>query len=208
MPETTHLFLTPQIASVFDIVATSLFVIYLVLQIFHHKFMWYVYIPSCVAAAVTFFDSATWAFAALNIYYVVMGFVGISNWRKDRANASEEHKSAGIILNRLPRKVFLISLAFTAVGIPALYFILKGLNDPNPFLDAITTTLSIIGTWWLTRSYIQQWWIWIIADVFAIWMNVNLDKSAFVIQFVLCIISSFIGLYTWGRMGKYTSNPL
>lgn len=209
MPEVTHLFLSPQAASILDIVATSLFVIYLVLQIFHHKFMWYVYIPSCVAAAVTFFDSATWAFAGLNIYYVVMGFVGIISWRKhaqDHAQNADSKQDGAIILNKLDSKTLIISAIITVLGIPALYFLLGALNDPNPFLDSITTTLSIIGTWWLTRSIIQQWWIWIVADVFAIWMNVNLDKSAFVIQFVLCIISSFIGLWTWSRKGVYAKN--
>ena len=201
MQEVTHLFLSPQIAGILDIVATSLFVIYLILQILHHKFMWYVYIPSCIAAAITFFDSATWAFAALNVYYIIMGFVGIFNWRKDAASA-EEHKGS-IILNKMTPKIFRISLAITIIGIPVLYFILRALNDPNPFLDAFTTVLSIIGTWWLTRSIIYQWWIWIIADVFAIWMNINLDKSAFVVQFILCILSSFLGLYIWNKRGKY-----
>ena len=195
-------FLPQQIADILEIVATVTFVAYLVLQIMHSKWMWYLYIPSCICAALNFFNSATWAFAALNVYYIVMGFVGIYNWKKDSATASEEqHK--GIVLNRLPRKTFLISLAMVLLGIPALYFILQALDDPNPFLDAITTALSIIGTWWLTKSYIQQWWIWIIADVFAIWMNVNLDNKWFVVQFVLCIISSFIGLWNWNRVGKY-----
>lgn len=203
MQEVTHLFLSPQIASILDIVATSLFVIYLVLQILHHKFMWYVYIPSCLAAAITFFDSATWAFAALNVYYIVMGFVGIINWRNDAASA-EEHKGF-ILLNKMSPKILKISIAIAVIGIPALYFILGALDDPNPFLDAFTTVLSIIGTWWLTRSIIYQWWIWIIADVFAIWMNINLDKSAFVIQFILCILSSFLGLYIWNKRGKYIS---
>ena len=118
MQEVTHLFLSPQIAGILDIVATSLFVIYLVLQILHHKFMWYVYIPSCLAAAVTFFDSATWAFAALNVYYIVMGFVGIINWRKDAASA-EEHKGF-ILLNKMSSKVLKISIAIAVIGIPAL----------------------------------------------------------------------------------------
>ena len=195
-------FLPQQIADVLEIVATVTFVAYLVLQIMHSKWMWYLYIPSCICAALNFFNSATWAFAALNVYYIVMGFVGIYNWKKDSANASEDHHN-GISLNRLPRKTFLISLAMVLLGIPALYFILQALDDPNPFLDAITTALSIIGTWWLTKSYIQQWWIWIVADVFAIWMNVNLDNKWFVVQFVLCIISSFIGLWNWNRVGKY-----
>ncbi len=194
-------FLPQQIADILEIVATLTFVAYLVLQIMHSKWMWYLYIPSCICAALNFFNSATWAFAALNVYYIVMGFVGIYNWKKDSAAANEA--TSGIILNRLPRKTLLVSIAMVAAGIPALYFLLQALNDPNPFLDAITTALSIIGTWWLTKSYIQQWWIWIVADVFAIWMNVNLDNKWFVVQFVLCIISSFIGLWNWNRVGKY-----
>lgn len=194
-------FLPQQIADILEIVATLTFVAYLVLQIMHSKWMWYLYIPSCICAALNFFNSATWAFAALNVYYIVMGFVGIYNWKKDSAAANEA--TSGIILNRLPRKTLLVSVAMVAAGIPALYFLLQALNDPNPFLDAITTALSIIGTWWLTKSYIQQWWIWIVADVFAIWMNVNLDNKWFVVQFVLCIISSFIGLWNWNRQGTY-----
>lgn len=194
-------FLPQQIADILEIVATLTFVAYLVLQIMHSKWMWYLYIPSCICAALNFFNSATWAFAALNVYYIVMGFVGIYNWKKDSAAANEA--TSGIILNRLPRKTLLVSIAMVAAGIPALYFLLQALNDPNPFLDAITTALSIIGTWWLTKSYIQQWWIWIVADVFAIWMNVNLDNKWFVVQFILCIISSFIGLWNWNRQGTY-----
>ena len=194
-------FLPQQIADILEIVATLTFVAYLVLQIMHSKWMWYLYIPSCICAALNFFNSATWAFAALNVYYIVMGFVGIYNWKKDSAAANEA--TSGIILNRLPRKTLLVSIAMVAAGIPALYFLLQALNDPNPFLDAITTALSIIGTWWLTKSFIQQWWIWIVADVFAIWMNVNLDNKWFVVQFILCIISSFIGLWNWNRQGTY-----
>lgn len=197
-------FLSAQTAEVLEIIATVTFVAYLVLQILHSKYMWFLYIPSCVCAALNFFNSATWAFAALNIYYVTMGFVGIMHWRRDSAKVQEAPDGA-IILNHLPRKILIISAVITAVGIPALYFLLRALADPNPLLDSITTTLSIIGTWWLTRSYIQQWWIWIVADLFAIWMNVNLGNKWFVLQFFLCIISSFIGLWNWNRKGHYVS---
>ena len=203
MPEVNHLFLTPHIASILDITATVLFVAYLVLQIYHSKYMWYLYIPSCIAAAITFFDSATWAFAALNIYYITMGFIGIYRWRKD-ASVAAAHK--GYVLNHLTRKTLIISIVITVIGIPVLYFVLKALDDPNPFLDSITTVLSVIGTWWLTKSIIYQWWIWIIADVFAIWMNVNLEKDAFVVQFIICILSSFLGLYNWSRKGHYVDS--
>lgn len=195
-------FLPQQIADILEIAATVTFVCYLVLQIMHSRWMWYLYIPSCICAALNFFNSATWAFAALNVYYIMMGFVGIHNWKKDSA-ATDGEAASGIILNRLSRKTLAIGLVLVVAGIPALYFLLQALNDPNPLLDAITTALSIVGTWWLTKSIIWQWWIWIIADVFAIWMNVNLGNEWFVVQFILCIISSFIGLWNWSRKGQY-----
>lgn len=218
-------FLPEATAHTLEFIATVTFVAYLVLQIMHSRYMWYLYIPSCICAAINFFNSSTWAFAALNVYYVVMGVVGIVSWNKDRARVSETGSTNdGIILNRLPSKTVLISAASVIVGIPVLYFLLNGsllswlggvigsealksfaVNsaDPNPLLDAITTALSIIGTWWLTKSYLQQWWIWIVADVFAIVLNLNLGNNWFVLQFTLCIISSFIGLWNWKRKGTY-----
>lgn len=197
-------FLSQQTATILEIIATSTFAIYLILQIMHSRWMWYLYIPSCVCAALNFFNSATWAFAALNVYYVVMGFVGIHSWRKDSLNAKEDHGDA-IILNKLSPTALVIGIDFVLFGTPGLYFLLDWLNDPNPLLDAITTSLSIIGTWWLTKSYIQQWWVWIVADVFAIMLNIKLGNTWFVIQFILCIISSFIGLWNWNKKGRYIS---
>ena len=206
-----HLFLTDLGAQILSYTSSTLFVVYLVLQIFKHKAMWNVYIPSCFAAIITFLDSATWAFAALNVYYVIMGLVGIKNYRNIAASAKNEDPNS-ILLNRLKKKDLFIAIGLTIAGIPALYFLLTYLQDHTPLLDAIVTTLSIIGTWWLTKSYIQQWWLWIIADVFAIWMNLILvdlgykDKLPFIIMFVFCIISSVIGLCIWSRKGVYAKD--
>ena len=203
-----HLFLTDLGAQILSYTSSTLFVVYLVLQIFKHKAMWNVYIPSCFAAIITFLDSATWAFAALNVYYVAMGIVGIKNYRNVAASAVNEDPNR-ILLNRLPMRDIFIAIGLTIVGIPALYFLLSHFQDHTPLLDAIVTTLSIIGTWWLTKSYIQQWWLWIVADIFAIWMNIILvnlgykDKLPFIVMFVFCIISSIIGLIIWSRKGHY-----
>lgn len=194
-------FLPAQTAEILEIVATVTFVIYLILQIFHSRYMWYLYIPSCICAALNFFNSGTWAFAALNLYYIAMGVVGIIQWKKDKD--SQQVEGSTIPLHKLGWNTLNISVVISIVGIPALYFLLRWLNDPNPLLDSITTVLSVIGTWWLTRSYIVQWFVWITADIFAIWMNVNLGNKWFVLQFVLCIVSSIIGLYMWHRKGEY-----
>lgn len=198
--------LSPGFLKACEIFSMLTFAIFLVMQILHHKLMWYVYIPSCIAAGYVFFASQTWAMGLLNVYYVVMGMVGIVRWKHEREHQSPSQK--GIPLNRMSRKVAIISIVIALAGIPSLYFILRALADPNPLLDAITTTLSIIGTWWLTLSYIHQWYMWIIADIFAIALNVNLGRYFLVIQFVLCIISCIIGIWNWSKHGVYPTEQV
>lgn len=191
------------IVQAIEIFALVTGVAYVVLEILQKNSMWVVGILTGAACAYSFAIRHNWGMMGLNIYYIVMSVIGLIQWRRDGARVGE----GKIHIRPLPAKTALWSAVGFVVGSLVLIGVFRALGDGMSVLDATATVLSVIATWWLTRSYIQQWWIWIIADVFAIWMNVNLDKSAFVIQFVLCIISSFIGLYTWGRMGKYTSNP-
>ena len=44
--------------------------------------------------------------------------------------------------------------------------VLRATGDAEPRLDAVATVLSVIGTWWLAQSYLQQWLLWIVADIF------------------------------------------
>ena len=34
-----------------------------------------------------------------------------------------------------------------------------------PYWDSATTTLSLIGVWLQARKKIENWWLWIIADL-------------------------------------------
>lgn len=183
---------------VFSMVA---FMAYLVLQIFHSRWMWYCYIPSCLAQAILYFSSHTWAFALLNVYFIVMGFVGIRSWKRDSERKAEGDES--IILNRMGAGTAMLSLGIVIVGIPSLYFILRGTGDARPLLDALTTVLSIIATWWLTRSYIWQWFLWILSDIFAVALNVKLGMYFLVAQFAFCILMSTFGYFNWRKKGKY-----
>ena len=186
--------------------------IYLIMQILQNKYMWYVYIPSCAAQACVYLMQSTWAFFALNLYYIVMCFVGIYNWKKDaaelKAEGKEKKKDSTIHLNRFTHKELWISAAIVAIGIPGIYFAMKALGDPNPLLDSFTTTLSIIATWWLTRSHIQQWFMWIIADIFAIGLNISLGNWWFVALYSFYILSSFFGVWNWYKNGVYLAEQV
>ena len=70
---------------------------------------------------------------ALNIYYVIMSFVGIVMWIK----ASKQTSEGAYHLERLPRKVLITSLVATVVGIPALIILLRVTHGQETALDAV-----------------------------------------------------------------------
>ncbi len=63
--------------------------------------------------------------------------------------------------------------------------------------DAFTTSLSLVAQLMLSRKWVQNWWLWITADVLYIWLygvkELWLTAGLYVIFLGLCIV----GLRAW-----------
>ncbi|MCQ2156893.1 MAG: nicotinamide riboside transporter PnuC [Bacteroidales bacterium] len=174
-------------------------VVFIIMQIFQHKWMWYFQIATALSAMIVAIDGRMWAFAILNLYFIAMAFLGIVRWKK-----AEQQVSAGSIhIARFSKKAIPISASVVFIGGPIVYFILSGTDDPAPFLDAATLVLSLIGSYWLTRSYLAQWFVWIVADTFAVVLNFSQSKIGLGILYLIYIISAIIGYFNWKKNGEY-----
>ena len=76
---------------------------YVVLEILQKNAMWVLGILTGAACAFSFGVQHVWASMGLNIYYVVISFIGLAKWRKDGARVAE----GAIHLRALPKKVVL-----------------------------------------------------------------------------------------------------
>ena len=94
---------------VIEVVALVTGLLYLFLEIIQSNWMWVVGILTGIPVAVSFGIQHIWASMALNIYYVIMSFVGIVMWIK----ASKQTSEGAYHLERLPRKVLITSLVAT-----------------------------------------------------------------------------------------------
>ena len=200
-------------------------VIYIILEIRQKNLMWLVGVLTSVAAMWVFFRQGLYASFALNTYYLVTSFIGLWQWSRDKkrlvaevapaAGPSDEEAGAlpegdRIHLNRLTVKTVAVSAVVMALGTFGLVELMQWLNsagilqeNPMSYLDSAATILSAIATWWLVRSYIQQWWLWIVADLMSTILCASQGMWWMTALYAAYTLSAVYGWAHWHRNGKY-----
>lgn len=188
-----------QIIEIFSFVTG---IVYVVMQIIQHKWMWYVDIMTCVSAIIVNSFNHLWGVSLLNAYFTVMAVVGIFNWRRMRQGVQKDDAQS-IKISRLTPKILFISIGLAAVLTTVFYFILNYTDDPNPVLDSLTFSLSIIAAWWLAKAYLVQWLAWIAADIIGLGLYLSQGLQWMSSLYIAYILSSIIGFITWKKKGEY-----
>ena len=179
-------------------------VIYIVLEIRQKNFMWVVGIATSLAAMWVFFRQGLYASFGLNTYYLITSFIGLWHWSRDRKRLSDVPQTDDVIhLNRLSTRVVALSAALAAVGIFALAHLMELVENPMSHLDATVTVLSAIATWWLVKSYLQQWWLWIAADFLSTVLCASQGMWWMTALYAAYTLSAVYGYIHWKRKGQY-----
>ena len=180
-------------------------IIYIILEIRHHNFMWVVGVVTSAAAMWVFFQQGLYASFGLNTYYLITSFIGLWQWSRDRRRFQESDGGQAenvIVLNHLTLKTVLISVVIAVAGIFALAELMELVENPMSYLDSTVTVLSVVATWWLVKSYIQQWWLWIVADTLSTVLCLSQGMWWMAVLYAAYTLSAFIGLQYWKKHGK------
>lgn len=136
---------------------------------------------------------------ALNlIYYLPMQFIGFFSWRKKRAVEEDL-----VVSRRMSTRNRLIMLVLSAALVIGAGYVLKAVNDPQPFKDSATTVLSIIAMVLMVMAYMEQWYLWIFVNALAVIMWIILyvkggEASAeMIIMWTFFLINSIYGFIVW-----------
>ena len=108
-----------------------------------------------------------------------------------------------IHLNRLSVSTVLLSAVIAVVGTLALAWLMELVENPMSYLDATVTVMSAIATWWLVKSYIQQWWLWIAADLLSTILCAAQGMWWMTALYAAYTLSALIGYNHWKRKGQY-----
>ena len=177
-------------------------IVYVILEILQKNAMWVVGILTASACAFSFGVQHVWASMGLNIYYVAVSVAGFIKWRRDSGKVQE----GDIHLNTITKGAAFWSGIAALAGTLAFIWILRKTGDAAPELDATATVLSIIGTWWLAMSYLEQWFVWIVADVITTTLCIVTGQYALAALYLAYIVSAVYGYFHWKRRGKYVNS--
>ena len=190
-----------QVIQAIEIFALVTGIVYVVLEILQKNAMWVIGILTGAACAFEFAVTHVWASMGLNLYYVAMSVVGLIQWRK----ASGQVEEGDIHLQKVSLKAGILSAVLFTAGTAVMIPVLKATGDPAPFLDAIAVMLSVVGTWWLAQSYLEQWLIWIVADVLTTILCLTTGQYWMAVLYLVYIGSAVYGYVHWKSRGKYVS---
>ena len=190
-------------------------VLYIIYEIRQKNFMWVVGIATSLAAMWVFFRQGLYASFGLNTYYFITAFIGLWHWRRDKRALKEniDVKEDTIVLNRLSLKTVLASAVIVVIGSVLLsegmsYLHEQGLLAENPMsmLDSATTVLSAVATWWLVKSYREQWLLWIVADSMSVALCATQQMWWMAALYLAYVAAAIYGLRYWKRVGMYLSD--
>lgn len=192
------------IIKIIEVFALVTGVPYIVLEVLQKNSMWYFGIATGLACAYSFAVQDLWSNMLLNLYYVVMSFWGLYQWRKDsQALDGRSSGRATVHLGRLTKGTALLSAVTFIAGAFFLVWLLRALGGSSTWLDAASAMMSIVATYWLGRSIPYHWVIWIVADIILVVMCFREGQYWMTMLYVAYVAAAAYGLFHWMRKGTY-----
>jgi len=142
---------------------------------------------------VLFWTARLYADAALQVVYLVLGFLGWWEWLHGGERRSRR------VMGPATLRGCLILLALVVPATWGLTVLLTHAHDIAPFWDALSTALSLAAQWLLNLKKLQNWFFWIAADV--VYVPLYFVKVLYLtgIVYVLFLSMCVLGLRAWRR---------
>lgn len=136
------------------------------------------------------------------IYYLPMNFVGWFAWKKHMNDDTGE-----VVKARLPLKKGVIIYALTAAAIFVYGLILKAMGGNLPYIDSMSTVVSVVAQILSVKRLTEQWVLWIVVDVVTVIMwAINFanggETIATLAMWSVYLLNAIFMFIRWNREAK------
>lgn len=182
-----------------ELIGALLGLLYIFFSIKQHILTWPTGLFTSLLYTVVFFQSGFYADMGLQVYYVAISIYGWYFWLKGGKKTSVGHQKK-LPARRTPKKLLINLLLATIIIYAGILFILLNFTDSSvPYMDSLTTALSITATWMLAKKYIEHWLIWVFVDIFSAGLYVYKGLWPTVILFLVYTVMAVVGYIEWKK---------
>jgi nicotinamide mononucleotide transporter len=161
---------------------------------------WPVGIINAVMFIVLFYQSQLYADMALQFIYIILGVFGWYWWLRGGDNNS------ALKIQSIGKVHALVLLTISVIATIAMRNYLVSIGDSAPTLDALTTVMSLSAQYMLTRKFIENWVVWIAADVIYIGLYTSRELYLTSILYAVFLSLCISGLIAWYKSRTQQSN--
>ena len=142
---------------------------------------------------ILFFQSRLYGDTSLQVVYLVLGVFGWALW------IGGKRGEAALPVTRASRFDVIACALFLLISVPLMMRFLHLAGGAVPLWDALTTALSLAAQYLLSRKRLENWWIWILADLIYVPLYIHrglyLTSALYGLFLILCLI----GLRDWRK---------
>ncbi|WP_018658193.1 nicotinamide riboside transporter PnuC [Actinomadura flavalba] len=172
--------------------ATGALNVYLVVR--QNIWNWPIGAVNVIFLGLVFLDGGLYADAALQVVYVALQCYGWYVWMYGGAERD------ALPVRRTRRAEWAGVGVAGAVATAVMTWVLVAFTDSTvPFWDAVTTALSLMATYGMSRKLLESWWLWIAADLIYIPLYWHKDLHLTSVLYVLFLALCVSGLIAWRR---------
>ncbi len=136
------------------------------------------------------------------LYYVPTNVLGFILWK---TNMNQEN--AEVVKKCMKVKTQVLVALGTTLGVFLYGLVLKKLGGQMPFVDSMSTVLSVVAQILCVKRYMEQWIIWIVVDVVTIimWAVVFAqggESIATLVMWSVYLINAIIMFVKWFKETK------
>lgn len=136
------------------------------------------------------------------LYYFPMQFYGFYVWNKNMNDETKEVQK-----KQMNKKGRWILAVIVLAGTVAYGLILQALGGALPFVDALSTVVSVVAMIVSIKMFAEQWMLWILVDIVTVimWLvafiNGN-DSIATLLMWIIYLGNAFIMYFKWMKEAK------
>ena len=170
-------------------------ILYLILAVKQNILCWTAGILSSILYFFIMQKAGLYMEAYLQVFYVVMGIYGWSQW--SASNAS----NPSFIVNTWSKYQHMIAISIILALSLLSGFLLERYTDAAlPFLDALVSWGAVVATYMVAKKLLENWIYWFVIDATSIFLFIERGLWLSAILFATYLVIIFFGYQSWNKV--------